>query len=331
MKPFIIITTIYPKSEAISAFENYTDCRMVVVGDKKSHPMASTGNLTFLSVEEQLKLDYRLAGQCPFNHYSRKNIGYLYAIQGGADIIFDTDDDNIPYPGWELPHFDCDNEVVSNARYINIYSHFTNEFIWPRGFPLDEIQAAKQNPFKISHTSAARIGIWQGLTDDEPDTDAIYRLLLNKKIKFEKKESIYLQKRQFCPINSQNTCWRREVFPYLYLPVTVSFRFTDILRGYIAQVLMWHQGFHVGFTGAALYQKRNPHNLMKDLVEELESYIHIKRILELIENTKMTQDPCANLENVYRRLAKASLVKPEELHCLDAWITDYKKYCNPEQ
>lgn len=326
MKRFIVITTIYPKAEAIEMFETYSDYQMIVVGDKKSHPIASSGNLTFLSIEEQLKFDYRLAGQCPFNHYSRKNIGYLYAIQRGADVIFDTDDDNIPYAGWEIPHFDCDNKVVSNSKYINIYNHFTKEFIWPRGFPLDEIQEAKQKPFGLIHTPPVKIGVWQGLTDDEPDTDALYWLILNKKIKFEKKESVYLQPGQFCPINSQNTFWRRETFPYLYLPVTVSFRFTDILRGYIAQGLIWRQGLHVGFTTATLYQKRNPHNYMKDLADEVECYLHIKQINEIIENMPDKGDPFQNLSGVYSELVAGGLVKPEELVYLNSWLEDCKRF-----
>ena len=32
------------------------------------------------------------------NHYIRKNIGYLYALENDASMILDTDDDNFPYP-----------------------------------------------------------------------------------------------------------------------------------------------------------------------------------------------------------------------------------------
>ena len=31
----------------------------------------------------------------PWNHFGRKNIGYLYAISMGAKTIFDFDDDNM--------------------------------------------------------------------------------------------------------------------------------------------------------------------------------------------------------------------------------------------
>ena len=32
----------------------------------------------------------------PWNHFGRKNVGFLYAIAHGAHVIYDTDDDNIP-------------------------------------------------------------------------------------------------------------------------------------------------------------------------------------------------------------------------------------------
>ena len=59
-------------------------------------------NTLFLSVQKQLKLGYRLLEHLPFNHYARKMIGYLYAIEHGALTIFDTDDDNIPKDSWSL-------------------------------------------------------------------------------------------------------------------------------------------------------------------------------------------------------------------------------------
>ena len=78
---------------------------MVIVGDKKSHPIKDGKNLTYLSVEDQKKLGYKTVKHVPYNHYTRKNIGYLYAMEQGAEIIYDTDDDNIPYENWFEPTF----------------------------------------------------------------------------------------------------------------------------------------------------------------------------------------------------------------------------------
>ena len=50
----------------------------------------------------------------------------------------------------------------------------------------------------------------------------------------------------------------------MYLPAFVSFRFTDILRGYVAQRIMWDYGLRLGFLPPNVFQKRNEHDLMAD-------------------------------------------------------------------
>ncbi|HSH52315.1 MAG TPA: hypothetical protein VK982_11390, partial [Bacteroidales bacterium] len=69
-------------------------------------PMKNSNNLTYLSINDQYKKYYDMAKSLPHNHYCRKNIGYLFAINSGADIIFDTDDDNITNENWKLPKFE---------------------------------------------------------------------------------------------------------------------------------------------------------------------------------------------------------------------------------
>jgi hypothetical protein len=325
MKKFIVITTIYPKSSAIAKFEERKDWHVVVVADKKSPPIPSSEKLTFLSVEDQLVRYSEFARICPFNHYARKNIGYLYAIEKGAEVIYDTDDDNFPNGNWALPPLTCHNLLKSPGKYVNIYQYFTGEFIWPRGFPIDEIWNERKNGYTVQRSKREKIGVWQGLTNEEPDIDAIYRLIVNKKLIFDKKPSVYLNKNRFCPINSQNTFWNKKAFPFLYLPATVNFRFTDILRGYIAQYLMWHQDLYVGFTQATVSQTRNPHDLMMDYKNECDMYLHIKDILRRIENVKPGSDPLENLLEVYRVLPTEIYVHSEELELLKIWIRIYQK------
>lgn len=45
-------------------------------------------------MQEEMSKDFFLIGALPWNHFGRKNIGYLYAILHGANIIWDFDDDN---------------------------------------------------------------------------------------------------------------------------------------------------------------------------------------------------------------------------------------------
>jgi hypothetical protein len=38
---------------------------------------------------------WRIIQNIPYKHFGRKNIGYLFAIQRGAQFLFDFDDDDI--------------------------------------------------------------------------------------------------------------------------------------------------------------------------------------------------------------------------------------------
>lgn len=324
MKKFIIITTINEKTRAVAAFENMPDWHTIVVGDQKSKPIRNSESLTFLSLEDQRKLGFRLGENLPLNHYTRKNIGYLYAIREGADIIYDTDDDNVPYPDWKAEDSRCENILQSQDLWINVYRYFTRDYIWPRGFPLDLIN--QEQAITVKKTPPVRIGVWQGLTDIDPDVDAIYRLVLNKPVTFEARAAIALPVDKFCPFNSQNTLWFREAFPFLYLPAKTSFRFTDILRGLIAQRLMWLSGMQLGFHKATVYQKRAPHNLMDDFTDEVECYLSATTIVNALQEVDYAGNPLDNLFLAYKRLHADRLINADEMLHLDAWRKDLEQF-----
>ena len=48
-----------------------------------------------MSVESQEKSEVNFVKRLPWNSFGRKNLGYLYAIASGAEVIFDFDDDNL--------------------------------------------------------------------------------------------------------------------------------------------------------------------------------------------------------------------------------------------
>ncbi|HTG43004.1 MAG TPA: hypothetical protein VK633_00610, partial [Verrucomicrobiae bacterium] len=96
----IVVTSIRPPSEQIRAFLRHASWPTILVADLKTPTFDSARGLDVLSVEEQRQQWPELALQLPWNHYSRKNLGYLQAIKTGAQIIFDTDDDNAPLEPW---------------------------------------------------------------------------------------------------------------------------------------------------------------------------------------------------------------------------------------
>ena len=279
---FIIITSINGITSAVKAFSKLHDWHVIVVGDKKTPPLRKNPfpNITFLSVDDQKKLKFSFHDVCPFNHYVRKNLGYLYAIQQGATWITDSDDDNFPYENWASDINETASiETLSGAKVVNIYRYFTNQFIWPRGFPLHSILGSIP-PLAL-----------------EPGT--------------------------YCPFNSQNTIWTlKACFPYLYLPISVTFRFCDILRGYIAQRGIWAMRAKLAFTSASAYQERNAHNFMDDFIDEIPCYKQIGQVIDLLDTIKLGGNPSEDIVFVYKRLQKLGIVNQNDLLGVQAFVHD---------
>ena len=74
----LIITTINAETKAITKLKSMPDCKLIIVGDLKT-PIYHDGEIDFLSIERQKELYPDLSDILPFNHYCRKNIGYVHA------------------------------------------------------------------------------------------------------------------------------------------------------------------------------------------------------------------------------------------------------------
>lgn len=150
----------------------------LVIGDQASPAEFQIDGCDFYSLKRQKQTKFKFAQLCPTRHYARKNIGYLLAIRNGASTIIETDDDNIPYQQfWERRQRIQNVPVVQNGGWVNVYRCFTDRNIWPRGFPLEKLQ--EQPPsYQTLTTTEIDCPIQQGLADENPDVDAVYRLVL---------------------------------------------------------------------------------------------------------------------------------------------------------
>ncbi|MBO6575879.1 MAG: DUF288 domain-containing protein [Rhodothermales bacterium] len=320
---FIAITSIFPPTEAVRLFAGRDSHALIVAGDRKSPDTWECAGAEFLDVQTQLDSGFRLASLLPFNHYCRKLIAYLTAVRRGATEIVDTDDDNLPYDDWSFPAFDAAYPTIGAQGYVNVYRRYTTAPIWPRGFPLSLITESLQTPPETSAESPCNVGIWQGLADEDPDVDAVYRLTDDTPVTFAKAGPVVLESGAMCPFNSQNTAFRPEAFPLLYLPSTVTFRFTDILRGIVAQPILWAAGLQLGFLDATVRQVRNPHDYMADFRSEVPMYLHGEQAFDIARSTASSSFSVAdNLHRVYEALHTADIVQTEEITRLEAWLGD---------
>ena len=322
-KKFIIITSIFPPTDSVRKFAEVDDWQLVVVGDKKTPINWQYNGVIYLGPEDQENLDFEITKLLPWNHYCRKMVGYLYAIKQGAEIIFDTDDDNEPKPSWPSMPESNNLETLSGESFVNVYEHFTREFVWPRGYPLQRVLSKSG---VVSSKTETNVGVWQFLADEDPDVDAIYRLTNNKPIYFDDNEPVVLAEKTVCPFNSQNTAFKKGLFPLLYLPAFVTFRFTDILRGLVAQPVLWKNGYQLGFGPATVIQKRNPHDYMRDFESEIPVYLNAERVIDvsLEAITKAPDNLPDQLAGIYSALESEGIVTDKEVALLGAWLQDIK-------
>lgn len=302
---FIVITTINEPTEAIFEFCKWEDWQVIVVGDRKTPVDWKCDGAIYLSIEKQYDDFGDFARVIPENTYIRKMLGYVYAIIHGATAILESDDDNIAYPDSvrivdaliQTPGRVAGERWRSDNSWLNVYELFGASECWPRGFPLEFVKHL---------SSGAKAGIdnkpWaitQFLADEDPDVDAIYRIIKGHSVHFAREREFILDEGTYCPINSQATLWLPEAFALLFLPAGISDRVTDILRGYIATASLWKAGRSVAFASPIVFQRRNYHNLHNDFLQEIPLYLNANKWCQSLLQVEKT-----NIIDCYRSAIK---------------------------
>jgi len=232
MSNWVVITSIYPPRIRLNEYIRY-GWNVVVVGDAKTKNLEweklEQPQIHFLSLARQNEIYPEISRLLELNSYARKNLGYLYAIQNGAERIFDTDDDTfLRSEFWDCyrENFDLKNSyTTTKSEWFNPYSYFApSDKMWPRGFPLTEISNLEKfaNDFLQVGEENSQIDVIQTLVNGEPDVDAIYRLIHgNIEINHNfSNEIIGVNWPTLAPGNTQSTFWlnKNKFHFYLFLP-----------------------------------------------------------------------------------------------------------------
>lgn len=324
LKKALIITSIASPNSVLQACakgasENNFD--FIVIGDTKSPAEFSLEGCRFVSIAEQEDLNFKLAKILPKKHYARKNLGYLLAKD--HDFIVETDDDNFPYDSfWKERSRTQKVHAYNEVGWLNVYSLFSKENIWPRGFPLHHLRNKNSEEFKEAMLNCP---IQQGLANENPDVDAVYRMTLKLPFNFDEHASLALGKNSWSPFNSQNTTWFKEAFPLLYLPSYCSFRMTDIWRSFVAQRIAWTCNWPVMYHNATVWQERNDHSLIKDFEDEIPGYLHNENICKQLKELDLLSGEnnlTENLLRCYRMLTENNFVGKEEMKLVEAFCED---------
>lgn len=289
MKKFIVTTTINPPTEATLKFCNIADNKdftFVIIGDTKTpHDEYKKlerefKNVIYLSPEQQTELYPDLSEIIGWKTIQRRNVGFVYSYQNGAEIIATVDDDNIPYDNWGDNiligrEIEVDEYENTSCPYFDAISTTEHNDLWHRGFPIEYLPVKNNIEYKgkTKITPLVQAEFWDG----DPDIDAICRLSKKPIVKFKPFEPFTTK--QLSPFNSQNTFLHRSVMKY-YSVFPYTGRMDDIWGSYVMQ---HHFPNSVIYTQASVYQARNPQDLVKNLENEVIGY---RNTLNLLNNLK---------------------------------------------
>ncbi len=324
----VVVTSISGPNDVMRQLAAETSKRgahFIVIGDVPSPKDFSLDGCDFYSLDRQKETGFVFPRICPQRHYARKNIGYLVAIAQGTTLILETDDDNFPLEGfWQPRRKTHELAVIESAGWVNLYNYFSETNVWPRGLSLADLKK-KAPPRQNLPVKEITCPIQQHLADENPDVDALFRLLYELPVLFQKNDPVAITKGSWCPFNSQNTTWYPEAFELLYLPAYCSFRMTDIWRSFVAQRIAWENDWGILFGPATMRQERNEHDLMRDFADEVPGYLNnaaIASALESLPLKKGTENIGSNMRTCYEKLVEMDLVGEKELELLTAWQQD---------
>jgi len=329
----IAVTTIADQDslgvKRLIKWSEICSAQLVLMGDKKS-PVWNKNklprNVHYFSIEDQNFRWPRLSQLIPLNHYGRKNLAYLWAIENGIEILLDTDDDNFSESDVFAPSTMPHRRLPEAKEWINVYAYFGQTKLWPRGLPLDEAMFPIQKT--VDCVEEIEWHCFQAVVDGDPDLDAIGRMLYPESHIFENQPPLLLQNGMFCPTNSQATLWKRELFPYLYLPVTAPFRMTDIWRGIVMSGFMNLMGYKTLFGKIGVAQMRNLHNLISDFQDEVAGHINSKLVKQNSDSYWLANNATSHhlvLGQIYENLGQRRIVAQNEVQVLDIFLEEIER------
>lgn len=278
MSKYIVTTTINSPTEATLKFAEMSDWHLIVVGDTKTphEEYQSLSNVTYLSPEDQEKINKPLSDAIGWKSIRRRNLGFLHAYREGAEILATVDDDNIPYENWGKELYVGENIEVdlyqSTNDFFDPISVTEHNDLWHRGYPL---QLVPHRSPKLIGRKVVKCMVQAAFWDGDPDIDAVCRITKSPTVKFQ--EFHPFATTQLTPFNSQNTFIHRDIIPN-YLMIPHIGRMDDIWGAYMLQQKFKLPDPYIVFTSATVYQARNEHDLTLDMQEEMIGYQSNPRI-----------------------------------------------------
>jgi hypothetical protein len=314
VKAAIVVTSINDCTELLNGYlANFAkygrEPKIYLIPDKKTPKQKLPKCIDIPSVVIQQDFLTRIGfhyENIPLNSDNRRNVGYLMALEDGAETIISIDDDNYcpededfigEHSDWLRRHPPC---VRTHAGWVNNCELFdSGNNLFPRGFPYYArsrnkiILTGQQYPVRIN------AGMWI----KDPDLDAMTWIHFADQADIVASQGqLSLAADTWCPINSQNTAVHRDLMPAYYFirMVPPSDRFGDIFQGYFALKVAKHMGWTARFGSPVVTHRRNSHVYLKDVQKEIEPILMLEELLPKLIEHKLTG---TTIEEAYLSLA----------------------------
>jgi hypothetical protein len=238
----------------------------------------------------------------PYNSDNRRNIGFLMALESGAEFMMSIDDDNycLPEEDFFAAHSVTAGQIVRgksancSGRWFNVCDLLVSEpavRVYARGFPY----FARHKAQDVLYTNEqGRVHMNAGLWLSEPDLDAMTWLIAPVRATGMRGDSVLLGNRAWSPINTQNTSINRDVIVSYYF-VRMGYplggmaidRFGDIISGYFSQACVRHLGYLIRVGTPLADHRRNSHDYMRDAANEFACIYALEEVLEWLIDFKL--------------------------------------------
>ncbi|EPS64869.1 hypothetical protein M569_09908, partial [Genlisea aurea] len=337
---WIVVSVADYASDSLKTMAKIKGWQLLAVGNSRTPKDWTLKGAIFLSLEMQAELGFRVTDFLPYDSYIRKTVGYLFAIQHGAQKIYDVDDRGDVIDNDIAKHFDIElvgeaarqetllqySHENPNRTVVNPYIHFGQRSVWPRGLPLENVGHIGHEEF-YTEVFGGKQFIQQGISNGLPDVDSVFYFsrkaaLEGFDISFDDRApKVALPQGTMVPINSLNTLFHSPAFWGLMLPVSVSSMASDILRGYWAQRILWEIGGFVAVYPPTIHRydriEAYPFSEEKDL------HVSVGRLIKFLVEWR------SNQHRLFEKILELSYVMAEEkfwgerdLHFTAAWLQD---------
>ena len=257
---------------------------------------------TLQEQEEYLRKFDGLNRLIPFNSDNRRNVGFLMALESGAELMVSIDDDNYCLPDEDFlaahrivnGELAKGQEVHSSTGWFNICDMLEmhpDVEVYPRGFPyFARHKSAQQSQVTQQGSVHMNAGLWLA----EPDLDAMTWLIAPVRACGMRGDSVFLGNRAWSPINTQNTAIHRDVIVSYYF-VRMGYplggmaidRFGDIVSGYFSQACVRHLGKLIRVGTPVAEHRRNSHNYLRDATSELACILTLEDIVQWLASFRL--------------------------------------------